>query len=351
MADAINNVLASPVTAVAADAVVTLTTKWSGETSKELKTRIDFGFRPAGISYSQTNVTEGAGVVSLASSLEQFQDTWYTSVINPYGVAALDVLEQFNGIPDANNPSGRYQGIVFKPFMSFFGTVLDDKDELSAITNDPSRIEQVTNVICPAPKSEGYSWEAAVNYVTLFARIMQDTPHLDINEKSLPDMPIPDNGLIGDMSSYENRDFLLKKGCSTVVLDRGTYKVQDFVTTYHPEGESPLQYDYCRNLNLDWNVSFAYQALENLFVKDHVLVQDNQMTDASKSVKPKEWKATVFDMFDDLGVRALINDPDFSKGSLNVQISESNPNRFETTFRYKRTGIARIESTDVEAGF
>jgi hypothetical protein len=47
----------------------------------------------------------------------------------------------------------------------------------------------------------------------------------------------------------------------------------------------------------------------------------------------------------------LINDPQFSKDSLIVQVSTINPNRFETFFRYKRTGIARIESTDVEAGF
>ena len=47
----------------------------------------------------------------------------------------------------------------------------------------------------------------------------------------------------------------------------------------------------------------------------------------------------------------MIRDASFSKDSLNVQISTTNPNRFETFFRYKRTGLARIESTDVEAGF
>ena len=48
---------------------------------------------------------------------------------------------------------------------------------------------------------------------------------------------------------------------------------------------------------------------------------------------------------------ALINEPKFSKESLQVGVSETNPNRFETFFRYKRIGIARIESTTVEAGF
>ena len=191
----------------------------------------------------------------------------------------------------------------------------------------------------------------AANATVVYARIAQDTPYLDINNKSYPDMPVPDNGIIGDLSDYNNRDFLVKKGCSTVILDKGAYKVQDFVTTYHPAGEVPLQYAYVRNLMVDFNVAFGYRILEETEVKDHVIVADNQITDAAKAVKPKEWKAVLFSYLDDLGVRGLINDPDFSKGSLTVQQSSTNPNRFETFFRYKRTGIARIESTDVEAGF
>jgi len=56
-------------------------------------------------------------------------------------------------------------------------------------------------------------------------------------------------------------------------------------------------------------------------------------------------------LFDDVAEKALINDPQFSKTSLRVEISSTNPNRFETTFSYKRTGIARIESTTATAGF
>lgn len=351
IADAINSVLGSPVTAATLGAVVTLTTKWHGLTSAETQVRFDIGNKAAGISYSQTARIDGAGAVSLSAALTNLGDTWYTSIINPYGEATLDVLEQANGTPDPDAPTGRYQGTIFKPFLGFFGSTLNDKDDLSAITDAAARIEQVTNVLCPAPYSEGYSWEAATNYVRLFARTMQDTPHLDINNQSLPDMPIPDNGIIGDMAIYDNRDFLVKKGCSTCILENGFYKVQDFVTTYHPDGENPLQYSYCRNLNLDWNVAFSYKALENLFVKDHVLVADAQLTEAEKSIKPREWKAILFELFENLAVRALINDPDFSKTSSIVAVNGLNPDRFDTNFRYKRTGIARIESTDVEAGF
>jgi phage tail sheath gpL-like len=194
-------------------------------------------------------------------------------------------------------------------------------------------------------------YEAAANVVALFCRVMQDSPQLDIGGKYYPDMPVPVSGSIGDMGDYNNRDLLLKSGSSTVKLDAGAYQVQDLVTTYHPIGEVPLQYNYCRNLNLDWNVKDGYSILENIYVKDHVIVLDAQVTDVSGAIKPAEWKAILFDYFDDLGQKALINDPSFSKTSLQVQVDPTNPNRLNTFFRYKRTGTARIESTDAEAGF
>jgi len=164
-------------------------------------------------------------------------------------------------------------------------------------------------------------------------------------------IPITNSTFIGDMGEYNNRDVLVKNGCSTVTLENGAYKIQDLVTTYHPDGEVPLQYAYCRNLNIDWNVADSYRTLETLRLKDKTLVKDDQVTAVTGVIKPKEWRAVLFDLFDDLALIALINEPAFSKESLTVQISTVNPDRFETRFRYKRTGIARIESTDVEAGF
>lgn len=353
-ADAVNGVLNSPVTASNAAGVLTLTTKWAGLTSTELNTKFDNDNSPSGINYAQTDETLGSGIVDLAPSLAQFGDTWYTIVANPYGSTdslTLTAFENFNGVPSTTTPTGRYAATVFKPFVALFGSTLDDKDDLAAITDAAARVEQVTNVLCPAPKSEGFSFEASANMIALLARIAQDNPELDVNDKAYPDMPTPDDGLIGDMSDYNNRDFLIKKGCSTVLLENAAYKVQDLVTTYHPEGEVPLQFNYVRNLIVDWNIKDGYTILEIRNVRDHVLVEDGQVTDAAKSVKPKQWEAVLYGYFEDLAVAALIREPQFSKDSLEVEIDATNPNRFNTFFRYKRTGIARIESTDVEAGF
>lgn len=353
IADAVNSVLSSPVIATVAGDDVVFTTKWKGLTSAQLNIVFDLNDLPGGLGYSQTATVSGAGDVDLSASLALISDTWVTCLINSYGASVLDTFESVNGKPNDESPTGRYSGLVFKPFMAFFGSNLSNRTSLTNITDANARVEQVTNVLCPAPRSNGWEFEAAANVVSVFAPIAQNSPHLSVNNKEYPDMPLPvsNPNFIGDMGEYNNRDLLVKKGCSTVVLENGSYKIQDLVTTYHPEGETPLQYAYCRNLTVDWNISDAYRTLETIRLKDKVLVRDEQITDVSGAIKGVEWKAVLFDFFEDLGKLALINDPDFSKESLEVQISETNPNRFETFFRYKRTGIARIESTDVEAGF
>lgn len=353
IADAVNSVLASPVIATVSVADVIFTTKWKGATSAELNIVFDLNDVPGGLGYSETASVLGVGDVDLSASLALISDDWVTCLINSYGDSELQTFEDFNGVPDENNPTGRYSGLIFKPFMAFFGSTLSDKNSLVAITDANARVEQVTNVLCPAPRSNGWGFEAAANVVAIFAPIAQNSPHLSVNNKQYPDMPlaVSNPNFIGDMGEYNNRDFLVKKGCSTVILENGGYKIQDLVTTYHPEGETPLQYAYCRNLTVDWNVSDSYRTLETIRLKDKTLIRDEQVSDVSGVIKPKEWKAVLFDLFDNLATKALINDPDFSKESLLVQISATNPNRFETFFRYKRTGIARIESTTVSSGF
>lgn len=349
--DAINAVLGAPCTATSALGVVTITSKWKGATSAQLNVSVNLRTKSAGISYSETTSTNGSGVVSLAGTLALFGDQWNTIVVNTYGESQFNALEAFNGVPNDTIPTGRYSGLVFKPFVSYSGSVLSDKDDLALITDNVSRVGQVTNALCVAPNSKGFTYEVAANVAFLASIVYQNTPHLDVSNMAYPDMPIPSDSNIGDMRDYTNRDFLLKKGCSTVMLKNGAYVIQDFVTTYHPDGEIPLQYNYVRNLNLDFNVAYKYRLLEQLNLIDKTIASDEQNIFVSGVIKPKEWKSIVFDLFDDLAEIGLAVDPQFSKNSVVVNISTINPNRFETTFSYKRTGTVRIASTTAKAGF
>lgn len=344
--DAISAVLGAPCTVTDTDYVAELTTKWKGLTANDVSVRVDTNDNDLGITYTVNDTQAGSGTPSIAAGLTAIGNDWVTILINSYGTVSsiMSALEAFNGIPDATNPTGRYQGIVMKPFVALTGSTAENP---SSITD--TRLNDVTIAICPAPLSEGLPMEAAANMAVLYALVSQNTPHLDVEGKAYPDMPTPT--AIGAMSSYNERDSIVKKGCSTVDLVAGKYVVQDFVTTYHPLGETPPQFRYARNLMLDFNVRYAYYLLEQINVVDHTIAADEDTVAVSGVIKPKQWIQIVNQLAIDLGKRALIVDVAFMQDSITVGLSTTNPDRLETFFRYKRSGVVRIASTTAEAGF
>ncbi len=343
--DAIQSVLGSPITATNALGVVTATTKWKGLTSQSVSIEMDTNSINAGVTYAIAQTTAGSGTPDISASLNKFGSAWNTIVVSGYGTEStvLNALESYNGVPNPSAPTGRYQGIVMKPFIALIGSIDENP---SSITD--TRKSQVTIAVCPAPFSKAQPLEGAANMALLFARVSQDTPHLDVQDLYYNDMPGPT--LIGAMADYNERDAIVKKGCSTVDLSNESYQVKD-LTTYHPEGELPPQYRYCRNLMIDFNIRYGYYLLEQMHVKGHAIAGDNDIVTASKVIKPKQWKAILKSYAEDLGKRGLIADVSFMQNNIQVGLSTTNPDRLETSFKYKRTGYGRILSTTAQAGF
>ena len=346
MVNAVNAVLSSPVTGTDTTYEGVFETKWRGLTAQGLNITVETNGISAGITYAVTEAQAGTGTPTVTNTLDLIQNNWVTIVINGYGLvpAVLTELEAFNGIADPDNPTGRYAGIIFKPFVAVSGSVLENP---SSITE--TRAAQMTIAVAPAPLSAGFAYEAAANMVTLLARQAQDTPHLDVSGQFYPDMPTPIS--IGVMNTYLERNSILGKGCSTVELIDGRYRVVDFATTYHPAGETPPQFRWVRSLIQDWNVRFGYFLLEQRNVVDHAIAKDTDIVTASKVIKPKIWKGIVATYANDLAQRAIIADAPFMVASLTVGISTTNPDRLNTRFSYKRSGYGRIASTIATAGF
>lgn len=345
---AINAVVGSPVIATTgSNGAFTITAKTPG-ISTLFTCQADVNGNSAGISYS-FSATAGTGIGNVAAALAKFESDWNTLVINPYGLEStvLDALELVNGRPDPENPTGRYQATIFKPFVSFFSKSTTDPItdvDVSARAND------CTNVYCPAPNISVLSVEVAANVAYLVSQIGGNTPNLDVNDLAYPDAPVIGNS-IGNYSDYEYRDSAVKAGLSTVDLSGGDVIIKDLVTTYNPTNEVTPQFRYVRNLILDWNIRYAYRLLEAVQVVNHTLIPDGTVVSAEKCISPAGWKGLLHSLFDSLENEGLIADAKFSKDSLDVSISATNPDRFNTSFRYKRTGIARICSTTAEAGF
>lgn len=350
--DVINNCTACPITATSALGVVTCVAKWVGVETGDLSVEIIVGNGDdLGMTYVVAQSVAGAGSATslIQDSLDKFGNEWNTIVVNPYDKASsIPLFEAFNGIAGEVPATGRYSAITFKPFVCLVGNLIADTVANVITSLD---LDETTIVQCPAPNSSGWNFEAAANVAALLARQAQDNPHLDVSGKTYPDMPVPDDQDAGIYTDYNDRDLLVKSGASTVIIVNSKYKVEDLVTTYHPVGENPPQFRYVRSLVQDWNMRFAYFLLEEINVLGKTIVQDSQPVSVDDVIKPDQWKAILFSMADDLARRALIVEPSFMTDSIEVGTSQINPDRFETSFKYKRSPYPRIASTTATAGF
>jgi phage tail sheath gpL-like len=347
ISDAVNAVLPAPVSGTSTDYEATLSTKWKGATANELHITMDVGDNDFGITYTVTTEQDGAGTPSISASLALVGNEWYTEYINSYGTnsTVMASFMAFIGKPDPENPTGKFTAIIMKPGVVITGSTNEDPSDIT-----DEFLNDVAIAIAPAPLSKGFSFEAAANMCLLFSRKAQDNPHQDVGGSYYPDMPTPTD--IGLMSDYDERDRIVKKGCSTVDLVAGRYLIEDFVTTYHPLGETPPQFRYVRDLYcVDLNVFFGYYLKEQLYVVDHVIAKDEDIVQATKVIQPKQWKQIIDGYAEDLATRALIADKKFMQDSIVALISGTNPQRINTTFSYKRTAVARISSTTATAGF
>ena len=346
--DAINNAVSvCPFTSTVSTDTVTAVARWKGETGTDTNITITPSVTDV-VTYAVTNDAVGTGVPAVTTSLAKIGEVWSTIICNTYQFNAansvVNELITWIGAPSATSPTGRYSATIFKPAVAVTGFVTDNE-----ATATDLMLNDVAIPLAPAPLSKGMPAEASANMVRLLARQAQDNPHLDVSGYSYPDMPTPAN--IGTMATYINRNLYVTKGCSTVSLADGKYKIEDFITTYHPLGEAVPQHRYVRSLIQDWNVKFGYALLEENYVVDHAIADNDDYVTATKVVKPKDWKSILFTYADDLAQRAIIADPTFMQESIVVGLSTTNPDRLETFFRYKRSGMARIESTTAEAGF
>lgn len=326
------------------------TAKFKGLESDDIKISVDTQGQSFGVTFAVASTTSGAGTASVTASLAMFDNKWNTIVINTYGLQS-DVMgeyEAFNGIPDPTNPTGRYSGTIWRPMFAFSGTVADDP---TSITSAGARPNNVTIVPCVAPKSLGMPYEAAANAALLWSKVAQDAPHTDIIEQAYPDMPGPAAGDIPSMNSYTFRQTCVTNGCSTVEYVAGQYLIKDFVTTYNKAGEVPPFYRWVRDINIHWNIKYGYYMLQLTKLAGKTLVNDSATVTVGNVVKPKTWKADVASYLEDCERRALIVDAAFSKASLAASISGTNPNRLDTEFPVKISGIARVLATTVKGGF
>ena len=347
---AINSVLGAPVTSTVSGSVVTSTTKWKGITAAESNIYV-VDTIGTGFTFTAATTTPGTGVPSLTNALNNFGDQWNTVVISGYGLESTTAaaLEAFNGVTGVANPTGRWQGIVMKPFVALCGSVASAYTTVTAITNGGTYPVNMTISADPCIGSSGFSFEAAANFAAGWLPILVNAPQNNLAGIYLPDMPLPPASFANPQ--YSDRDAAVQLGSSTTSISNGQYLVQDFVTTYHPTGENPPIFAKCRDIMLDLNIWFAWKTIVYQSIIDKVICNDDDIVNAANVIRPKDVKSFLVGMINDLVNRGFIANAAFSIASISVSINQTNPDRLDITWQYQRTGNAAIVAMTATAGF
>lgn len=338
--NAVNGTMGLPVSAVEDADKVNLTVKWAGESSNDVKVAV---IGPSlGMTFAVTQPTGGLLDPSLDPALEQMGGVWETLVVNCMSIANKDALD---ALKDAG--MDRWGPQVRKPFVAVTGTRESDKDALKTLTD--TRKSDLVNVILPAPDSASLPLSIAAAAVSEIAVMANENPASDYGSLELQNIYA---GADGKQWQYIDRDFSVKAGISTTEVKDGVVSLSDTVTMYHPDGELIPAYRYVCDIvklqNVIFNIDLIFATKE---WDGAPLIPDDQATVNPRAKKPSMALAAISQMADNLGLEAIISDPEYTKTGMRSEISADNPKRLDTIVPIKLSGNTNILSIDLEFGF
>lgn len=341
IAAAINSTVDIPVFAVDGETVVTLTTKWKGLSANGVKVEV-IGTTATGITLTTTSTSGGTVNPSVAGAISQIGDVWETMVLNCLNYDDLTALDALKTAGDQ-----RWEAMNSRPFVAFCGTNVEEVGTITTIIG--TRPTDRVNAVLTAPGSPSLPFVIAARQVARIAKQANNDPAHNYDKK-LVDGVVPGTDLV--QWDYAERDLAVKSGCSTTEVADGAVRISDVVTFYHPSGDPTPAYrfvvDVVKLMNIIFNLNliFAGEGWAGA-----PLIPDNQATTNRSAKQPRSAVAAVCSLLDNLGLNAVISDPETAKENTSAEIDPSNPKRLNVSTIVQLSGNTSIISVDLNFGF
>jgi phage tail sheath gpL-like len=338
---AMSGVLEMPAVAANGTTKVSVTAKWKGASGNDLFIEV-IGPSDTGVTFAVTQPNGGAANPDVQPALDNVGNVWETMVLNCLNIGDTDALDAYQTFGD-----GRWGALVRKPLVVFTGTAAQSPATATALGD--SRKTDKVNVQMPNPGSVNLPFVSAAGQLARIVKVANNNPARDYG-RQVANYILP--GADGLQWTYPQRDEAVKGGCSTVEVRDGEVNISDVVTMYHPTGEEPPAYrfvcDIVKLQNIIFNVDLQFNNAE---WDGAPLIPDDQPTVNPEAKKPKNARAVLGALADNLGLNALISDPAYTKANTQSEIDSQNPKRLNTVFPVKLSGNANIHSIDLNFGF
>ena len=339
---AINANLSMPVIAVDNGTDVGLTSKWAGTSANDIFVEIDTD-TTAGATFVITQLSGGLVNPSVQPALDQFGDVWETMVLNCLEIADTTNLDLYQ-----THGLGRWGALVRKPYVCFTGT--PEEDVATAITIPEARkATDFVNGQLETPGSVNLPLVIAARQLARIVTVANENPARDYGSQEATGL-IP--GTDGEQWDYAQRQQAVLGGSSTVTVKDGVVNIGDVITFYHPTGDPTPAYRFVKDIVKLQNIIFN---LDLAFVNPEwdgaPLIPDNQPTTNRSAKKPKDARALVATIVDNLALEAILSDPETAKQTITAEINGTNPNRLDVSVTVQLSGNSNIISVDLNFGF
>lgn len=225
------------VTASANAGVVTLTSRWDGETSNDIDVRLNYYGEslPSGITCVATTMSGGTGSPDLTTAIENFGDKWWNWIVCPYTDAANLVLLETE-LDRRYGPTEQKGARAFIAYRSDFSDTETFGDGRNSV-----HVSCMGTGNSPTPP---WIW-ASVNAVIAGKNLAID-PARPLQTLSLPGVLPP---AVEERWQYAERNSLLWAGISSYnVASDGAVQIERQITMYQ-ENASGLEDDSYLNIN------------------------------------------------------------------------------------------------------
>lgn len=323
-----------------------ITSKYQGAIAQDITlvinlSEIEKDQTPAGVSFTITDLTSGAGVPEVTTALGNMGTDWYTYVVNTFGTDT-DVMDEFATF----NEDERWDDLVNKFFRAFYGSV-DVLATITAITD--ARTLDRTNGAITSPSAYSLPLEFAALAVGQMAARNQNNPAQPYTGLILDGLTPATSA---DQWTYAQRNAAIIDGCSTTILEDGIVKLEDIVMHYHKVGEDPPAFrwavDIAKLAEWAYNVSLVFEGTN---WRGKILVDDTDIVNNPDARRPKDAVAEIFKLADGASFAALITRPGFTKENTAASIDTQNQNRINITTLIVLSGATRIISLTTNFGF
>lgn len=330
-----------PMTAADGSTVVTLTSKWQGLSANDLVVEV-IGSATAGTTFAVVQPSGGLVNPDVDPALAQVGNVWETLMLNCLNVDDTATLTKY-----ATFGEGRWGALVRKPLVVFSGST--ETTVANAIAVPDARKSDRTNAQLVAPASNDLPFVVAARQLARIAVLANNNPAHDYGSQRATGLT---PGADGSQWDYPTRDQAVKGGSSTIEVRDGVINIADVVTFYHPDGDPTPAYRYVvdivklQNIIFNLDLTFATQEWDGA-----PLVPDDQPTTNRDAKKPKTAVAAAAAVIDNLGLEAIISDPDTAKANTRAEIDSQNPKRLNLSTTVALSGNTNIISVDLNFGF